>query len=64
MLLDHHVVNLVNCRNFGLSSFRSGQKEIIENALMLRDVFVLIPTGGGKCLCYHFLLGAVPACQS
>ena len=39
-MLDHHVVNLVNRRNFGLSSFRSGQKEIIENALMLRDVFV------------------------
>jgi GRF zinc finger len=42
-MLDHHVVNLVNCRNFGLSSFGSGQKEIIENALMLRGVFVLIP---------------------
>lgn len=39
---------------FQLTSFRRGQKEIIHSALMGRDVLAVLPTGGGKSLCYQF----------
>ncbi len=38
---------------FGFSSFRPLQREIMEDSLTGRDVFALLPTGGGKSLCYQ-----------
>lgn len=38
---------------FGFDAFKEGQREVIDELLKGNNVFVLMPTGGGKSLCYQ-----------
>jgi len=45
---------------FGFTSFRPLQEEIIRDSLAGKDVFALLPTGGGKSLCFQLPAMAQP----
>ncbi|SMO53304.1 ATP-dependent DNA helicase RecQ [Saccharicrinis carchari] len=51
MLIDRAKEILKNV--FGYSSFRSTQQKVIEAALQKKDCLVLMPTGGGKSICFQ-----------
>ena len=53
MQIDSEFLHLELKRFFGFSSFKALQEQIIKNLLEGNDAFVLMPTGGGKSLCYQ-----------
>ena len=51
--ITYSEMNQVLRNVFGFESFRPNQEAIIKNILQERDVFAVMPTGGGKSLCYQ-----------
>lgn len=53
MVIDSELIHAKLKEFFGFSSFKGEQEQIISNLLQGNDSFVIMPTGGGKSLCYQ-----------
>lgn len=53
MEIDTELIHSKLKEFFGFGTFKGNQEAIIKNLLGGRDVFVIMPTGGGKSLCYQ-----------
>lgn len=51
-MLEKQLTDLLQSR-FGLSSFRKGQMAILSSVFNRKDALAVLPTGGGKSLCYQ-----------
>ncbi|MDE6010177.1 MAG: DEAD/DEAH box helicase, partial [Muribaculaceae bacterium] len=52
-MADGNTITEALRRYFGFETFKGQQQQIISDLLDGRDIFVLMPTGGGKSLCYQ-----------
>ncbi len=50
---DEYKLHEVLKKVFGFSGFKGSQEAVIRNVLAKKDTFVIMPTGGGKSLCYQ-----------
>ncbi len=53
MVRQNHNIAAALKKHFGFDKFKGDQEAIVRNVLAGRDTFVLMPTGGGKSLCYQ-----------
>src|SRR5438270_894342 len=65
MLVAERPLNEYLQKYFGFDKFKGDQEAIIKNVLAGKDTFVIMPTGGGKSMCYQLppiieAIGTVP----
>ena len=53
MLVEENTLNEALNKYFGYDQFKGAQEEVIRNVLARKNTFVIMPTGGGKSMCYQ-----------